>query len=317
VKLASGLAMRPYGVDGLYERVTMKDYGMRAVRVLLLGTALGVVPALAVAQTVPVDIENLTALAASPEAAQVLALPASDLAGLLTTASPEQLTTFVAALTPAELDALVALLVVNRAEPQLMAAIVSAALLLDSARAALLIDIIQGDAPPAARSQIAAGLFGRIDSCRPDLERAAHGAHVLAALSLDTGLAPRLIAVGNGCNEADAQRLAEILFAILETADETLASAIETALALEGGQMLRLIAALRGELEVAAVTPEPPAPLVPPTPIGAGAASGGASATTAGVDAIFAQAGSGGGIGIGAGPVFSPVRAATTVSPVQ
>ena len=312
--------MRWFGADWPSERVIMIDFGMKTVRVLLVGTALGVAPALAVAQTAPpVDMDGLTALASSAEAAQVLALPAGDLGGILAAATPAQLASFVAVLTPAELDALVALLVANRAEPPLVSGMVSAALSVDAtrARARALIGVVQQNASPAARTQIAAEVYQAVDGCQVDLPRANHAAHVLTALSLDMALASRLIAVGNGCGDADAARLAEILFNIIETGDETLASAIEAALALEGGQMLRRVSALRGELEVGAVTPPVPVtPLVPAAPIGAGSSPRGAGASTAGRDAVFAQFGVAG-AGLGPGPIFTPRDRPRVVSPVE
>jgi hypothetical protein len=298
----------------------MTGRGLAVVKVVVLGAALSLAPAQA--QETPGDIEGLIELARAEAVGEAPELPWVDLVAIVSEASDAQLWELVTALAPAEVDVLLAALPAGGAAPGVTADVVSAALSVDPAAADRLVAVVEQTTDPAMRPQIAERLFARIDRCDPEMPSTVHQAHVLAVLSLDRTLATRVVFRGNSCDDAFAAQLARILVDITETGDEALASAIETALALEGGEILRLASALRGELEVAAV-PEatPPAvpaapPAVPPAPIGGGGASpSGAAATTPGRDAIFFASGSSG-EGAGSGPVFSSVSSTPAVSPV-
>lgn len=305
----------------------MVSRGMTALQGILLGTALSFAPALA--QGEPDDVEALIDLARGGAAGAVLARPAGDLAAILATASDAQRAALVAALAPEQAEALVAALVAEGVAPGTAGDIISAllsgvpdpfaepreadgiaptgidlsAILAGDPEAAgdpgaleRIIALVLEGAPADALPQVAEALHAAIDSCDVEMAQAAYEGHVLASLAFDRRLADRLVALGNSCDEAFAERLARILVTLAdEGGDEVLSSTIETALALEGGQMLRIAAALRGEVEVAAL-PVAADPAVPPAVIGgAGSSPAGLPATAPGRDAIFAAGGSGGG----------------------
>lgn len=284
-----------------------------------LGTALGLAPA--IAQDDATDISTLIELAQNAAAQDVISLPGGQLADILTEADDAQRDRLIAELSAGDTDALLGTLALSGAAPELLAEMVSAIITLDPDAADRVIEIVQQNVAPAVLPDIAAGVFDVIEADHADMSRPVLDGHVLAALSFDTGLSERLIALGNSWDRPDAEELAHVLVDIIERDDAALASAIETALALEGGQMLELVAELRDEIPVAAL-PEataavPAAPAVPPAGVGgAGTSPGGTAASTPGRDAIFA-AGGGSGPGLGAGPGFTPPPFRQIVSPTD
>ena len=291
----------------------------RFVQALGFGVALGLAPA--IAQDDTTDITTLIELAANAAAQDVVALPGSQLAGILSDADGAQRTQLIAQLSDGDRDMLLTTLALSGASPALLADMVSAIITLNPDATDRMIEIILQNVAPAILPEIAESLYELIERLYAEMSRPILSGHVLAALAFDSTLSERLIRSANAWERQDAETLALVLVDIAERDDAVLASAIETALALEGGQMLELGSALRAEVPVAAL-PEAPAaaaltPAVPPADIGGGGASpGGSTATTPGSDAVFAASGSAG-TGLGGGPSFSRRPTTGDVSPTN
>ena len=287
-----------------------------------LGTALSLAPALAQEDTT--DISTLIQLAENEAARDVVALPGSQLVETLSAADAEQRAALIARLSAGDTDALVATLALSGAAPDLLANMVSVIIELDPGATDRIIEVVLQNVAPAVLPAIGSGVLDVIAEDHASMSRPVLRGHVLAALSFDRFISERLFTLANTWPRGDAAELAAVLVDITEGDDAALTSAIETSLALEGRQILALVAELRGELAVAAL-PEAPAPLpvapaapaVPPAAIGGGGASpGGTAATTPGVDAIFA-AGGGTGTGLSGGPSFTPTPPSGDVSPTN
>lgn len=291
----------------------------KVIQALAVGSVLGLSPAWA--QQDAADIKTLLDLAANDSARDVVSLPGDQLGEILAGASQAEREALVAALDAEEVDALLAALALGGAAAAVIANTVSAVITTAPDATDRIIDVVLQNAPPVALPQIAAALYDVIDRVFAEMAPPVFDGHVQAALAFDARIASRLVALGNTWDMADATRLARVLVALAEGDDTTLASTIETALALEGGQMLQLAAQFRDELPVAAVPeappPVPPVAVAPPAPIGGGAASpAGLAATGPARDAIFFASGQGG-AGLAAGPSFTPVAAAVDVSPTD
>ncbi|TVS04703.1 MAG: hypothetical protein EA407_03855 [Rhodobacteraceae bacterium] len=289
------------------------------LQALILGTALGVAPV--VAQDATDDIGILIELARNDAAQDIVALPGSALADILGAASQDQLEELVGSLAAEDVDAILASLALTGADPRLQANMVSAVITSDPEATARIIDVILQNSPLIVLPDIAQGLYELIERVYADMSLAVFEGHVLAAVTFDRRIAGLLVELGNTWDTANAARLARALVTIAEDAEADLASAIETALALAGGQMLQLAAEFRDEIDVAAIPdpapPPPAAPGVPPAGIGGGGASpAGTGATAPGRDAIFA-AGGGTGTGLGSGPSFTPRGQRTDRSPTN
>lgn len=261
------------------------------MQALVLATALGVTPG--VAQEAA-DIEGFIELARADAAQDLVALPGAELAGLLDAGSRAQREELVASLAADEVDAILASLALTGADPVLLADMVSAVITTDPEATDRIIETVLENSAPVNLPAIAQGIYEEIAQTHAEMSLPVFEGHVLAAVRFDRQIARQLVELGNSWDTANAARLARALATIADTADELLASAIETALALEGGQMLQLAAEFRDEIAVAAtpdpapVAPAPPA--VPPAGIGgAGAADAGTAAATSGQDAIFAS----------------------------
>ncbi len=290
------------------------------VQAVALGVALGQTPALA--QDDGADIQTLIELAGNDSAQDIVALPGAELAAILDAASQAERRALVSELPDEEIDALMTTLAQDAADPVLIGQMVSAVISEGPDATDRIIELVLLNTAPSRLPPIAAELYDVIDREFAELSLAVFDGHVLAALTFDSDLAGPLVELGNTWDEANAARLARALSLIAEQDDGALASAIETALAIEGGQMIRLASEFREELPVAA-TPEAPAPAPPATPAvppagigGGGASPGGTLATTPGLDALFA-AGNTPGTGLGAGPAFTPAPTPFVVSPTN
>ncbi len=164
-------------------------------------------------------------------------------------------------------------------------------------------ELVIAAAPPDLLPPLATALLEDIETRCATLEEAVLEGLVLAALSFNRRRAEDMVRFGNMADADCAAMFGTALARITETADDLIASALETALALEGGVMMQMVSVLRGEVDVAPINDGPGIPPAPP-PAGPLAGVGGGTTTPGGTDgtlpgheAIFAQ-----NPGRGAGP---------------
>lgn len=244
------------------------------------------------------------------EAGHVIGLSEIELLAFLSESSSEERLHLVAALPAPDVMAVMGALAQSAALPALLAEMVTAALENDPAAP---VRIAMAERAPAdTLGPVATLLLEDIgDRCHA-LDAPVLEALVLATLTFDRRRADDLVRLGNRADADCAAQLGTALASISETAEDRIASALELALAFEGGVMLQMVSVLRGEVEVAAIetpteTPAqtpPPAPAVPTAAVGGGGTTpGGTDGSRPGHEAIFAQnrtsGTSGGGTGIG------------------
>jgi hypothetical protein len=267
--------------------------------------------------TVPASIDAL--LEQPPQLASQLvqSLTGSQLAEALAGATGEQLSALVALLSPEARAALVTSLAQADADPGLQADLIARMVADSPDSAGSLIGLVRQNSAPERLAGLGEKIWAQTVEQIGPLDQNAVTALVLTTLSFDPGLAFRIVRFGNSADMAVAAKLARALVDVAETAEEPIVSAIELALALEGGIMARLVRMLRGEPDVAAIpdTTPPPGPVVGPAAIGgAGSTAGNRSGSGAGRDAIFANNSQGGGVP-GAFTGLFPTRPGQPISP--
>lgn len=278
------------------------------------------------AQSDPPEMSVLIELAQNNAMQDVISLPGAQLAEVLGGATEAERLALVAALPPAAVDTMMIAMLQARASNGVIADLIGAIIENDPADTQRIIDVILDNTAPAERPAIAAALYDRIDrlfsEAAVEISDAVLENTIFTAVTLDTRVADRFAQLGNRLSEDRSTALAAALARISETADDAVASAVETAVAREGGQFAQRFGVARGEVDVAVTPPVAPPPVaipdvpaVPPAGIGGpGTAPGAAPATGAGRDAIFAQ-GASSGTGVGAGPSMRPSAPSGDVSP--
>lgn len=291
----------------------------RLARTILLATTLGATSVMA--QDIPVDILTLIELAENDKAADVVGLSGAELSAILAGANEDQRAVLMSALSPTEVDELIAELAFIGTESRVLADMVSTVISADPSETDRIISVVLQNSPAIVLPQVAKALIERIETFYEEMPLLVFEGHVLAALSFDLRVANRLLAIGNTWDSMNAAKLARAMAMIADSANETLASAIATAFALEGGQVAQFAAEFRNtlpvdDLDISAPT-LPSAPVVQAAGIGGGgASSGGTAATMAKRDAIFAS-GTGPGTSLGSGPSFTPPERSPAVSPTN
>lgn len=263
------------------------------------------------------DTSMLIEMAKDDAAQDFLELTGSELADILANASDIEIAELIAALSEDDVQALVIRLAQGTEDAALLADIIAAVIENDPEATNSVIGTIAENVDAAVLPTIASNLFDEISGRCGGYDQVAMTGMALTTLSFDTSTAENLVVLGNNRGGDCAASLSVALAEITETGSNLIASAIETALALEGGAMLQLVSLARGEGDVAAIpdTATPvaaAAPAVAPAAIGGGGATpgGGAPGTSA-----FVQNSGSTGAGVAGGPAFVPAGGATIVSP--
>ncbi|MFN3845088.1 MAG: hypothetical protein ACK4RZ_04570 [Paracoccaceae bacterium] len=248
----------------------------------------------------PANVTEVLALPPDSLSQFVQSLTADELAAILSTAMPDQQRALITALSSEDRTAVLAGQAQANTDPSPLAGLIADMITADPRTTEQIIAQVRQAMPTTALSPLAKQKTFAIASRCALADQAALTGMVLANTAFDTGAADRLVQFGNTADEVCAVKLARSIANITETADETIATSLEVALALEGGRMGNLVSAMRGEVEVAA-TPRPPAappagPIIAPAGVGgAGSAPGSTPGSSAGENAIFAQNGQNGG----------------------
>ena len=272
------------------------------------------------AQAEPPALSVLIELAQNDAVDDILGVPGAQLGDVLMDGTDAERLALIAALPDSAVDSLLVSMLQAGASGAAIASVIEAVIVSDPGDTARIVEVVLENAVPAERPGIAGVLFDEIESLlSEDLltvdEEILEGL-VFAALTIDISTAEQFAQLGSSLDGEAAEMLAMVLARITETADPSLASAIETAIALEGGLFAQAFGAARDEVDVAVIPPADPAPVpvapdapaVAPAQIGGpGAAPADTPASAAGEDAIFAQGGgASGGAAIGGGPTRTP-----------
>lgn len=170
---------------------------------------------------------------------------AQDAPALTSTAQSEAAQRFIG-LPPAELSALL-----SDSTADLIAGLVTAAIMTDAETE--IGALVTANSQPEALRPVAAVMIGDLGGRCAMLEPEALEAMVAAVMSFDRRTAEDLVRLGNAADAECAAQLAPALVTLTDGEDSMIASAIETALAIEGGLMMRMVSVLRGEVDVAAI----------------------------------------------------------------
>ncbi|TVP72872.1 MAG: hypothetical protein EA339_05245 [Rhodobacteraceae bacterium] len=273
------------------------------------------------AQDAPVSLLDASMLIemANDDASQdFLSLSGAELAVILSDASDIEIAELIAALSEDDVQSLVILLAQGTDDAAFLAEIIAAVIENDPNAANGVIGTVVENVDATVLPVIATNLFEKISDRCGGYEQGAMTGMALTTLSFSASTAESLVALGNTRGGDCAASLSVALAEISVTGSNLIASAIETALALEGGMMLQLVSLARGEGDVAAITdgtapavPALAAPGVAPAAIGGGGATPGGGAPGA---SSFVQNSGSTGATLAGGPAFTPTSAAATLT---
>lgn len=315
------------------DKMTIR-YGT-TLQILALTTALGTAPAMAQDATADeVSVDLLLELAANDAVEDVLNLPGAELAAILAGASDAQMAQLVNALSPAQVDSLVAKVAQSGTDAENVARVVAAVITAAPESAARVVDVVRANTPPVDLPKIADAMVDQVERGLADLPPEVSSALVTATVSLDAGSAGRLVEVADRQGD-QGDTIIQQLATISESADPAVAEAIESAV-LQSDRASQVFADARGEVAPAALAPAalapepavetPPSP-VPPAEIGgAGATPGGTPANASGSPTQVASTSpstgggtpsTGGGTGGSGGGAVTPPSPPPPVSPTD
>jgi hypothetical protein len=278
---------------------------------LLASTALAITPAFAQEQAI--DAEPPTSVMAEEVVQSFGGLSGADLAAFFEDADEAERRAFIASLTETERDALIDALSRAGSSSRVLAAVISDIVVADpTIRVCELVDIVKESATQDLLTEIADILVTLIEQDYADIPDDVLAGLMLAGLCCDENLVDRIVLFANTLDEAGADRFARALPRVTDQAPARVASAVETSLALQGGQVAQRVTEVRRE-EVAAVTT--PSDL-PSTEVGASERT--TQATTSGPDAVFADSSRAPTAGTGITSVgATPRERSPDVSPVR
>ena len=249
---------------------------------LLASTALALTPAFAQEETI--DADPPTTLATEEAVQSFGGLSGADLAAFFEDADEAERRAFLASLTQSERDALIDALSRAGSSPRVLAAVISDIVVADpTVPACGLVDIVKESATQDLLTEIADILITLIEQDYADIPDGVLAGFMLAGLCCDENLADRVVLFANTLDEAGVDRFARTLLRVTNQAPARVASAVETSLALQGGQVAQRVTEVRRE-EVAAMTTTSNLPSTE-----AGATSFTTQANTSGPDAVFSS----------------------------
>lgn len=245
----------------------------------LAGAALSLGAGAVQAQDARAPLDMLISTVQDDAGQHLLGLPGPDLAALLSGAHADERLQMVSALPTLNLERLVHTLAQSNAAPDLIAGLVTAAIMADPASG--IRNLITANFQPEELRPVAVVMIEDIGDRCATLDPEALEAMLLAIMSFDRRAAEELVQFGNTAEAECAAILAPALVTLTEGEDSMIASAIETALAIEGGLMMQMVSVLRGEVDVAATeggaTPastQPSQPVMPGAILNSGDAQG-------------------------------------------
>ena len=297
----------------------MKPVCLMFICMLAYWSGIGAGPARAEARSA--NVETTTPRVHRDLALRSLSRPIPQFSRTLEEARAKRRSLFSTALQLGNVRSVVASFARVASDPLFHARKISAVLTLEPANSGHVIDESLQYLPSDLLAGIAEELYQAIAEAFSDMPFGIFEAHVLATMRFDRRMAHRLVALGNTWDADNKARLARALVSIIDNSDLVLASAIETAIAIEGGEILQMAAAFRDEIAVSAIPVEmsemsSPSALSPATIGGPGTVSAGSVASASGSYVTFAPNGLGTTM-LMPGPSFTPKTVPSDVSPTN
>jgi hypothetical protein len=282
------------------------------IRTLLAGTVLVVTPVFA--QDMSSSLE-MPAVGADDGFQRIFnGLSGGALITFFDRATTEERQEFLGDLPQSEIDSLLDSLSRDGSTPQILADVITDIMLLyPDARECALVGLYKNNLTLNQLEEVADILVTLVEQKYANLPPDIAAKLLLGGLCCDARLTDRVVLFANTLDAAGIDSFARVIVNVIDRAPASVASALETSIAIEGGRLVQNAEAVRRELLVAiteqASLPSDEAATVITTTT---------TATQSGRDAVFADAPkSSTGTGVAPGPTMVPPRRPPDISPVE